>query len=101
MLLLVLLKFADLVLPILSVVNCFPDSASPPYVNFMSMATCAHTSPPGVQVLTPNIHCRLGDFFALYAVYCGLKSGIGLLDVLSTTVLLLQAPRRWYQAEKR
>ena len=100
-LLLVLLKFADLVLPILSVVNCFPDSASPPYVNFMSMATCAHTSPPGVQVLTPNIHCRLGDFFALYAVYCGLKSGIGLLDVLSTTVLLLQAPRRWYQAEKR
>ena len=59
------LKLADIGMTVAVTTTCFPDSATPPYENFMSMSQCAGT------VQRPA--CPVMDFFALYAVYAVLK----------------------------
>jgi len=59
------LKLADIGITVAVTTTCFPDSATPPYENFMSMTQCAGT------VQKPA--CPVMDFFALYAIYAVLK----------------------------
>lgn len=59
------LKLADIGMTVMVTTTCFPDSATPPYENFMSMTQCAGT------VQKPA--CPVMDFFALYAIYAVLK----------------------------
>ena len=60
-----LLKLADIGMTVAVYTICFPDSATPPYENFMSMTQCAGT----IQ----NPACPFMDFFALYGIYAVLK----------------------------
>ena len=60
-----LLKLADIGMTVAVYTTCFPDSATPPYENFMSMTQCAGT----IQ----NPACPFMDFFALYGIYAVLK----------------------------
>jgi hypothetical protein len=59
------LKLADIGMTVAVTTICFPDSATPPYENFMSMTQCAGT----IQ----NPACPVMDFFALYGIYAVLK----------------------------
>ena len=84
-----LLKLADIGMPVAATGLCFPDSATPPYVNYMSMSQC--TGQPA---------CPFGDFFALYAIYCIMKVMIGVADVFVTTPMMSQKTYDWYLAPR-
>ena len=60
-----LLKLADIGMTLAVTATCFPDSATPPYENFMSMTRCEGT--------LQEPACPVMDFFALYAIYAVLK----------------------------
>ena len=84
-----LLKLADIGMPIAATGLCFPDSATPPYANYMSLSQC--TGEPA---------CPIGDFFAIYAIYCVMKVLIGFADVVVTTPMMSQKTYDWYLAPR-
>ena len=87
-----LLKLADIGMPIAVTAVCFPDSATPPYENFMSMTRCEGS------IQRPS--CPFADFFALYAVYCVIKVIIMTADVLVTTPQMFRKTSDWYLARR-
>jgi hypothetical protein len=87
-----LLKVADIGMAISVYTTCFPDSASPPYDNFMSMRHCEG------GLAKPR--CQFADFFALYGIYCILKVLVSTADTVITTPQMWQKSHDWYVARK-
>jgi len=88
-----LLKLADIGMPIALTVTCFPDSATSPFENFMSTVQCE-------KVTVDKPPCPVMDFFALYALYCMIKVVVMSADVIITTPQMLQKSNDWYQARR-
>ena len=78
------LKLVDATLPVVVTAHCFPQSIVPPFNTTFSAYNCAQP-------------CMAGDLFAVYALYCLAKTGIGAADLLVSTPTLLRKPREWYR----
>merc|ERR1711907_650255 len=89
------LKMSDIGMPIIATAMCFPDSATPPYVNHMSGLVCYNASENSTHT-RENEPCPFGDFFALYAIYCVMKVTIGVVDVIVCTPMLFTKTSEWY-----
>ena len=80
----VLLKAADLAVPWVTTVVCFPDSALPPFNSTLVAHNCDRP-------------CMLGDIYATYGLYCIGKAIVGVADLVMSTGFLLRKPRDWYR----